>query len=181
VDGIGDTKFDWSDITYLSSLAVYDSIVGEKAFIVLPTPVSSKSVYEKMVSANIFFGNAINNERGFGFGGQAQFAMENIFAGFIGVVHFGSTTNGNTSFTYWGPQFGGIISFGNFTIKPVLSYGQAHFTNIITSGALDVTSSSFSPGLIINTNLGFIKIGLQYRYFNVDAKQFSGLYLLIGQ
>ncbi len=181
VDGIGNTEFDWSDITYLSSTSVYDSLIAEKAFIVLPAPVSSRSVLEKYISGNIYFGYALNNGRGFGFGAQAQFATEHFFAGLIGVIHFGSASQRNSSFTYLGPQIGGIFSFGDVAIKPVLSYGQAQFNSIIAYNAVDATAACFSPGLMINADVGFTKIGVQYRYFNFESNKFSGLYLLFGQ
>ena len=89
VDGIGNTEFDWSDITYLSSTSVYDSLIAEKAFIVLPAPVSSRSVLEKYISGNIYFGYALNNGRGFGFGADGLFGSFHFFCGLICFLEFG--------------------------------------------------------------------------------------------
>lgn len=179
--GIGETRFRWNEITFLSSAAVYDSLTSERSFIVLPPPVSAGFELGKHFTANLFVGKGIIDMNGIGFGGQVQYLVDPFFAGLLLNIHLKGDNDGGGSIVYYGPQAGLTFMIGPVSVRPMLTYGEAKYTTKGLYNNRDVTSWALSPGVSLAMDAGNFRIGLHYRYFDIPQNKYSVLYLVFGQ
>jgi hypothetical protein len=187
VVGIGEQEFPWSDVTFMSSSAVYDSLNASRSFIVVPSPEKEQTWFDKNFSVDFLTGGTFQYERGLGLGIRGRVTIGDHFTvGGLTILHFGNfvlnSDYGNGVFVSWGPEIGATYRTGAFIVDPLFSFGQSTIRtapNSITSP----TESKFymSPGIAFRVDCGTLKFGLQYRYFIISSLNMSAVYFSVGK
>ncbi|MBK8945766.1 MAG: hypothetical protein IPM32_10935 [Ignavibacteriae bacterium] len=195
-ENIGEKKIYWNEISFISSIEVYDSLQENKSFIVLPAPKIKKETFLENLSAEFMMGKGFNYERFIGFGVRANILISEIFElGATSIYHLGiqdvSSLDGYGALFLWGPEIGIRIDTKNFVFEPTLSFGEGTYqvgnevsTNLYDIKYIDTSTKSdfyFSPGLGLKIKYYDMLIGVRFQYLAINNRNTFGLYISFGK
>ncbi|MBI1937029.1 MAG: hypothetical protein HYS25_02795 [Ignavibacteriales bacterium] len=190
---LGKQEIKWSDITYLSSSIVYDSLAANNSLVTPPPPEIKGTFLRDILSAEFIVGKGFNHNRNAGAGVRANIILEDLFTfGAIAVFHFGSrdyfSADGYGACFYWGPEFGLRVTSGIFSFEPSLSIGEStiEISNKTSYDRFEIVNTASkskfftAPGVAVKIKFGSTNIGLHYKFVMIDKQNMSALYFSFG-